>query len=89
MALFPGTPFVRNISQKGTQILSGCNGTWTLSGVSQLCGQRIYFSLPANWSGLYAPVSLSDHSIVVSAKQDPNTIWSFSKKAGIHTAKMT
>uniref|UniRef100_A0A3B5KFR3 Uncharacterized protein n=1 Tax=Takifugu rubripes TaxID=31033 RepID=A0A3B5KFR3_TAKRU len=48
---------------KGTQLVD--KGWW-------LCGHNAYAHLPANWSGVCAPVHLKDHTIIIYANNTEN-----------------
>ncbi|XP_056890257.1 uncharacterized protein LOC130526515 [Takifugu flavidus] len=45
----------------------GQNGTYLINNGWWLCGHNAYAHLPANWSGLCAPVHLNDHTIIIYA----------------------
>uniref|UniRef100_A0A669C0V2 Envelope glycoprotein n=1 Tax=Oreochromis niloticus TaxID=8128 RepID=A0A669C0V2_ORENI len=42
------------------------NGTYWVQGMAWLCGQRAYFTLPQNWTGMCAPIFISDHTFKIT-----------------------
>ncbi|CAI5651344.1 unnamed protein product [Oreochromis niloticus] len=43
------------------------NGTYWVQGMAWLCGQRAYFILPPGWTGVCAPIFISDHTFRITA----------------------
>ncbi|CAI5681444.1 unnamed protein product [Oreochromis niloticus] len=37
-----------------------------VQGMAWLCGQRAYFTLPQNWTGMCAPIFISDHTFKIT-----------------------
>ncbi|CAI5667793.1 unnamed protein product [Oreochromis niloticus] len=42
------------------------NGTYWVQGMAWLCGQRAYFILPPGWTGVCAPIFISDHTFKIT-----------------------
>ncbi|KAL3971779.1 hypothetical protein ACER0C_025128 [Sarotherodon galilaeus] len=43
------------------------NGTYWVQGMAWLCGQHAYFILPPGWTGVCAPIFISDHTFRMTA----------------------
>ncbi|CAI5669538.1 unnamed protein product [Oreochromis niloticus] len=44
------------------------NGTYWVQGMAWLCGQRAYFILPPGWTGVCAPIFISDHTFKITVR---------------------
>ncbi|XP_023808666.1 uncharacterized protein LOC101166204 isoform X3 [Oryzias latipes] len=53
-------------------LMPGNNGTYVVDQMFWLCGQALYLSLPRDWSGICAPVKVTDHTFIVSAVHEPH-----------------
>ncbi|CAI5678619.1 unnamed protein product [Oreochromis niloticus] len=42
------------------------NGTYWVQGMAWLCGRRAYFILPLGWTGVCAPIFISDHTFKIT-----------------------
>lgn len=47
------------------------NGTWMVQGGWWLCGHNAYLTLPASWTGICAPVFVSDHTVFLKLEDKP------------------
>ncbi|MEQ2312721.1 hypothetical protein AMECASPLE_034078 [Ameca splendens] len=43
-------------------------GIYAIDGFCWLCGTAIYLQLPPSWSGVFAPVYVTDHTYVISVQ---------------------
>ncbi|XP_031695603.1 uncharacterized protein LOC116377972 isoform X1 [Anarrhichthys ocellatus] len=48
-------------------VVPGKKGTYPVTGGWWLCGHTVYAALPPDWDGVCAPVSISDHTVIISA----------------------